>query len=75
MMLPGLADQFPKLKEGHCKHIRSKEMFYEIERGSDLPNYAARMYWCQHTQIPLGPDARPCEMGACTSERSCFERI
>ena len=74
MMMPGLADQFPKLKEGHCKHIRSKEMFYQIER-LDVPDYSARMYWCQHTQLPLGPDNKPCEMGHCTAERACFERI
>ena len=72
--LPGLADQFPKLKDGHCKHIRSKEMFYDVER-SDVPNYSGRLYWCQHTQIPLGPDGKACEMGTCNSDRPCFEKI
>jgi hypothetical protein len=74
MMLPGLGDQFPKLKEGHCRHIRSKEMFYQIER-LDPPNYAGRNYWCSHTQLPLGPDNKSCEMATCNDERPCFERI
>ena len=74
MMLPGLADQFPELKDGHCKHIRSKEMFYEIER-TEAPNYSARLYWCAHTHIPLGPDQKPCEMEKCNGSRPCFERI
>ena len=74
MMLQGLAEQFPELKDGHCRHIRSKEMFYQIER-PDAPNYSARLYWCQHTQIPLGPDQDPCEMGTCNGKRSCFESI
>lgn len=74
MMLPGLADQFPKLKDGHCKHIRSKEMFIQIER-LDVPDYSARLYWCQHTQWPIGPDQKVCDMANCTDERPCFERI
>lgn len=73
-MLPGLADQFPKLKDGHCKYIRSKEMFYEVERDAP-PNYSSRLFWCHHTQIPLGPDGKGCDMQTCCDERPCFERI
>ena len=73
-ILPGLADQFPKLKEGHCKWIRSKEMFYETER-REIPNYAARIYWCHYTQKPLGPDDKPCDMEQCTADRPCFEKV
>ena len=34
MYLEGLAEQFPSLKNGHCKHILSKEMFYDVPRSS-----------------------------------------
>lgn len=73
-MLPGLAEQFPLLKEGHCKHIRSKEMFYEVQR-NDVPDYGGRLYWCQHTQTCLGPDGKACDMQHCSPERPCFERV
>lgn len=74
MYLEGLAEQFPALKNGQCKHILSKEMFYEVTR-SVIPDYSARIYWCQHTQLPLGPDNKACEMGTCKPGRACFEQI
>ena len=73
-MLPGLAEQFPSLKEGRCKHIRSKEMFYET-KFDHVPDYGARLYWCQHTQTCLGPDGRPCDMDNCSPGRTCFDRL
>jgi hypothetical protein len=74
MALPGLADQFPKLKNGHCKYIRSKEMYYQVDR-PEPPDYSSRLYWCELTQLPLGPDQKPCDMFNCTNERPCFEKI
>lgn len=74
MFLPGLAEQFPALKNGHCKHIQSKEMLYEINR-VEMPDYSARLYWCQHTQLPLGPDNKGCDMSTCKPGRACFEQI
>lgn len=71
--LPGLEDQYPKLKKGHCKHIYSKEMFYETER--DKVDYSSRLYWCGHTQTCVGPDNLSCDMETCNPGRSCFERI
>jgi len=72
-ILPGLADQYPKLKNGQCKHIYSKEMFYETERES--VDYESRIYWCGHTQTCLGPDNMGCDMAHCNPDRSCFETI
>ena len=74
MYLEGLAEQFPALKNGHCKHILSKEMFYDVPR-SVVPDYSARIYWCSHTQLPLGPDNKACGMDSCNPERGCFECI
>ena len=74
MYLEGLAEQFPALKNGQCKHILSKEMFYDVPRVV-APDYAARIYWCQHTQLPLGPDNKVCGMDSCKPGRSCFAQI
>ena len=43
MYLEGLAEQFPALKNGHCKHILSKEMFYDVPRVV-VPDYAVTRY-------------------------------
>ena len=72
-ILHGLADQYPKLKNGHCKHIYSKEMFYETER--ETVDYGSRIYWCGHTQTSIGADAKVCDMEHCNPARSCFESI
>jgi hypothetical protein len=74
MYLEGLAEQFPALKQGQCKHILSKEMFYDVPR-TVVPDYGARIYWCQHTQLPLGPDNKGCGMDTCQPGRACFEKI
>ena len=74
MYLEGLAEQFPALKKGHCKHILSKEMFYDVPR-VETPDYSARIYWCGHTQLPLGPDNKVCDMSNCQPGRGCFEQI
>ena len=74
MYLEGLADQFPALKNGQCKHILSKEMFYDVPRVV-VPDYGTRVYWCQHTHIALGPDNKACGMDSCKPGRSCFVKI
>jgi hypothetical protein len=40
-----------------------------------VPDYGARIYWCQHTQLPLGPDNKGCGMDTCQPGRACFEKI
>ncbi len=59
-----------------CRHIRSKEMFYEFE-GQPDPIHASGsgIYWCIHTQNCLGPDGRVAEAESCQPGRKCFEPL
>ncbi len=57
-----------------CRHMRSKEMFYEFE-GQPDPIHASGsgIYWCVYTQNCLGPDGKVAEPNACQPGRHCFE--
>ena len=68
MYLEGLAEQFPALKNGQCKHILSKEMFYDVPRVV-VPDYGitrilvsahpiaarARQQGLRHGHVQAGP--------------------
>ncbi len=55
-----------------CKHLRCKEMFYDIG-----PSWEDRsgsgIFWCMHTQHCLGPDDAPATREKCCPGRGCYE--
>jgi len=55
-----------------CKHIRSKEMYYESDP-ADGDQYSGGVYWCAKTHETFGPDGEPVERSECTPDRACFE--
>ena len=65
MYLEGLAEQFPALKNGQCKHILSKEMFYDVPRVV-VPDYGARDILVSAHSIA----ARPGQQGAAAWTRA-----
>jgi hypothetical protein len=58
-----------------CKHIRSKEMFIEVEPDSNVPHMGSGIFWCVYTQNCLGPDGSVAEPEQCTPGRGCFEEV
>jgi hypothetical protein len=52
-----------------CRHLRSKEMFYQ---GDEEDEFSSGIYWCLRTQEPVGPDGEPAGKKDCCMERSCF---
>ena len=62
-------------RENHrpCRHLRSKEMFYD----SGTPpgeSHQSGIFWCTHTANCLGPDNRPASGEDCGLDRNCYER-
>ena len=55
-----------------CKHLRSKEMFYQSETAEDQ-DFASGLFWCTHSQNCLGPDGRAAGDEECLPGRSCYE--
>jgi hypothetical protein len=66
----------PGVGRAVCRHIRSKEMFYEVEGQLDpLHSSGSGIYWCIHTQTCLGPDGKVAEPASCAVGRACFEAL
>ncbi len=64
-----------------CKHLRSKEMFYESETGGagltrcagEDEDLASGLFWCMHSQTCLGPDGGAAGDEECFPGRLCYE--
>jgi hypothetical protein len=77
----------PIVRDGLCRHVRSKGMMVNIaespENDSSRRGYLAvdanalawdgTIWWCSHTSKTIGPDDRPCEAERCRAGRKCFE--
>jgi hypothetical protein len=59
----------PELPPFPCRHLRSKEMYYQ---GSEDDDFSSGIYWCLRTYEPLGPDGQPVGKNDCCTGRSCF---
>jgi hypothetical protein len=65
-------DPWAELKLARCKHLRSKEMFYD--NGTPIEQRGGSgIFWCMHTHHCLGPDSRPASDEDCHSGRPCHE--
>ena len=62
----------PTSTQAPCRHLRSKEMFYE-PYGAPEDQFSSGVYWCGKTQEPFGPDGEPCGKSECCGQRSCFK--
>lgn len=77
----------PRVRDGLCRHIRSKGMLVNIgERPENdssqrqllaadrhMLAYDATVWWCELTSKTVGPDDRPCLRERCVQGRQCFE--
>ena len=61
---------------GHrpCKHLRSKEMFYDAGGDAHIDDGTSGIFWCMHSQNCLGPDGLPASDEDCDRNRACFEQ-
>ena len=65
-------DPWTQLQGRCCKHLRSKEMFYDT--GTPLEERSGSgIFWCMHTQNCLGPDGAPATDESCRPGRKCQE--
>jgi hypothetical protein len=54
-----------------CRHLRSKEMYYQTYGQAD-DEFSSGIYWCGKTQENFGPDGEPCGQGECAAGRPCY---
>jgi hypothetical protein len=83
---PGRSSHSPVVRDGLCRHIRSKGMIINIdeapENASSQLNYRSvdphalawdgTVWWCTETSKTIGPDDRPCDSARCLQGRRCF---
>ena len=55
-----------------CRHLRSKEMYYQA---TDDSSFASGACWCLKTQEAFGPDGQPAGKAECCAGRSCYSGI
>jgi hypothetical protein len=63
----------PTVALEYCQRLRCKEMFVDMGEPFDLKNSGSGIYWCSHTQMPLGPDGQVAHWKQCQRGRSCYE--
>ncbi len=57
----------------YCQCLRCKEMFIETGEPFKMAETGSGIYWCSHTQNPLGPDGQVADHENCRPGRSCYE--
>jgi hypothetical protein len=66
-------DAWLRLREGPCRCLRSKEMFYD--NGIPLEERSGSgIFWCSQTHKCLGPDGTVVSPEDCRTHRQCYER-
>jgi hypothetical protein len=66
-------DPWARLRDRHCRCLRSKEMFYD--NGIPLEDRGSSgIFWCSQTHKPLGPDDLVVSMEECGPHRKCYEQ-
>ena len=54
-----------------CRHLRSKEMYYQ-DYGQPDDEFSSGIHWCGKTQENFGPDGESCSKAECCSGRACY---
>ena len=66
-------DSSTQRKHRPCKHLRSKEMFYDTGETAEK-EYGSGTFWCEHTNQCLGSDGGPADDEDCGPDRNCYAR-
>jgi hypothetical protein len=68
-VLPNLDD------EERCESLRWKGMLIEAVIDPSVPHERDRLFWCQRTQSPVGPDGVLVNEYECHPGRSCYREM
>ena len=64
-----------RMDEDRCAHLRWKGMFIAAEWDPAVQRCNDRAFWCQKTQIPLGPDSQAVDEYECHEGRRCYNAL
>jgi hypothetical protein len=64
-----------RMDEDRCSSLRWKGMFIAAEWDPTVQRCNDRAFWCQKTQIPLGPDGGNVDEYDCHEGRRCYDPL
>jgi len=64
-----------RMDEDRCASLRWKGMFIAAEWDPAVQRCNDRAFWCQKTQIPLGPDGAAVDEYECHDGRRCYNPL
>ena len=64
-----------RVDDDRCSNLRWKGMFIPAEWDKTIQYCNDRSFWCQKTQIPLGPDGQLVDDFECHEGRNCFKAL
>lgn len=61
-----------KVLRNRCGDLRWKGMYIDADDDPTVPLSNTRIYWCDQTYKPVGPDGDVVDEDTCTMSRKCF---
>lgn len=58
-----------------CQYLRWKGLLFDAPWDATVQHGHDRSFWCQKTQIVLGPDGRIVDEYECNPFRRCYEEL
>jgi hypothetical protein len=65
-----------RIDDDRCDFLRWKGLLIEtVWDPKIVPHVGDRNFWCQKTQICLGPDGKPVDEYECNETRGCYRPL
>jgi len=64
-----------RIDEDRCANLRWKGMFIDAVWDPTVPHGNDRLFWCDKTQICLGPDSQLVDEYECHEGRHCYRPL
>lgn len=61
--------------DDRCDNLCWKGMYIDAIWDPTVQASNDRLYWCQKTQLPLGPDGKGVDEYECNEARNCFKLL
>ena len=66
---------FGNLPHEVCRALRWKSMFIDVPSDPTVPPSNDQIYWCEESQVCIGPDGQVAEPESCGPSRTCFDHL
>lgn len=64
-----------RIGDDRCQWLRWKGLYVEAEWDPTVPHSNDRAFWCDKTQICVGPDGKIADDYECNETRKCYSEL